>query len=338
MLIYADSGVVVEYNGKRIALDPSKEAAATDMIFVSHAHTDHMHRPVASRARVVASMETLRIAEARGFRYPNATHEPDPGVQMLNSGHVLGSRALLIDDKILYTGDICTRDRAFLKGARLPRCDTLIIESTYGRRGYRFPSVGDVVHRVNTLISEMYSKGLPVILMGYPLGKAQIITSLFRHWEPLYIHESVARINSIYRELGVELGDDHAVVYSSHSDDGRDDDGYGYGGLKHGPWLMVAPKQSNDSTFVRMMKKRYNAVTIAFTGWALAPWHTRLHDYTIPLSDHCDFDELVQVVNACRPNRVYTFHGFADEFASHLRGMGYDAEAIGSNKRILDYI
>ncbi|GBC73849.1 hypothetical protein HRbin04_01256 [archaeon HR04] len=330
MLIHSDSGMIVEYKGRRIALDP-KNDTDVDLVFVSHAHTDHMHRSSDIGRRVLASRETLRIAEARGFRYHNASNEPDQMLEMIDSGHVLGSRALLIDDRILYTGDICTRDRAFLKGARLPRCDTLIIESTYGRKGFRFPSVDDVIHRVNMLIAEMYSKGIPVILMGYPLGKAQIITSLFRHWKPLYIHESVARMNRVYRELGIELGDDDAIVYSIK------DDGYG-NSLKYGPWLMVAPKQSNNSPFVKRMKKYHNAVTIAFTGWALTHWHSRFHDYTIPLSDHCDFYELVQVVNVCKPNKIYTFHGFAEEFASHLREMGYDAEALGSKCSILDYL
>ncbi|MFN4336601.1 MAG: exonuclease [Candidatus Nitrosocaldus sp.] len=325
MLISSDSGIIVEYKGRRIALDPKNDVRA-DLVFVSHAHTDHMHR--SSIGKVLTSKETLRIAEARGFRYPNASHEPDPSLEMIDSGHVLGSKALLIDDRILYTGDICTRDRAFLNGARLPRCEILIIESTYGRKGFRFPSVEDIVHRANMLIADMYSKGLPVILMGYPFGKAQIITSLFRHWEPLYIHESVARMNSIYRELGVRLGDEHATIV--HSKDGDS--------LKRGPWLMIAPKQSNNSPLVKMMKKHYNAVTVAFTGWALAYWHSRFHDYTLPLSDHCDFYELIQVVNSCKPNKIYTFHGFAAEFASYLKGMGYDVDVIGSKCNILDYI
>ncbi|MEM2113321.1 MAG: MBL fold metallo-hydrolase [Candidatus Nitrosocaldus sp.] len=328
MLINSDSGIMVECKGRRIALDPKNDTDA-DLVFVSHAHTDHMHRSSDIGKRVIASKETLRIAEARGFKYHNASHEPYPSLEMIDSGHVLGSKALLIDDRILYTGDICTRDRAFLKGARLPRCDTLIIESTYGRKHFRFPSVDDVIHRVNMLIADMYSKGLPVILMGYPLGKAQIITSLFRHWQPLYIHESVARMNSIYRELGIDLGDDNAATVHSNKDSDS---------LKHGPWLMVAPKQGNNSAFVKAMKKYYNAVTIAFTGWALANWHTRFHDYTLPLSDHCDFYELVQVVNSCKPNKIYTFHGFAEEFASYLRELGYDAEAVGSQCKILDYI
>ncbi|MEM0496543.1 MAG: MBL fold metallo-hydrolase, partial [Candidatus Nitrosocaldus sp.] len=72
MLINSDSGIMVEYNGKRIALDP-KNATDADLVFVSHAHTDHMHRS-SDIGKVLASKETLRIAEARGFKYHNASH------------------------------------------------------------------------------------------------------------------------------------------------------------------------------------------------------------------------------------------------------------------------
>ncbi|GBC73852.1 hypothetical protein HRbin04_01259 [archaeon HR04] len=43
MLIHSDSGMIVEYKGRRIALDP-KNDTDVDLVFVSHAHTDHMHR------------------------------------------------------------------------------------------------------------------------------------------------------------------------------------------------------------------------------------------------------------------------------------------------------
>jgi putative mRNA 3-end processing factor len=50
----------------------------------------------------------------------------------------------------------------------------------------------------------------------------------------------------------------------------------------------------------------------------------------LPLSDHCDFRELVDVVKRCNPDKIYTFHGFSEDFALSLRKMGFDAESIAS--------
>ena len=39
---------------------------------------------------------------------------------LIDSGHILGAKGLLFDD-VFYTGDICTRDRAFLKASIIPK-------------------------------------------------------------------------------------------------------------------------------------------------------------------------------------------------------------------------
>jgi putative mRNA 3-end processing factor len=93
---------------------------------------------------------------------------------------------------------------------------------------------------------------------------------------------------------------------------------------------MIAPLTGARSTFVREMKDKYGAVTIGFTGWATGSRYKYMTglDYVMPMSDHCDYSELVAAVKQCRPDKVYTFHGFASEFARTLRGMGYDAQPI----------
>jgi putative mRNA 3-end processing factor len=243
------------------------------------------------------------------------------GFELVDTGHILGSRGLLIGgDEVFYTGDLSIRERAFMKPGRLPRAKTLIIESTFGRPEYVFPELSEVNHRTNTVIAEMYNLGIPVILMGYSLGKAQLLTRMFGGWDPIYIHDSVAKMNAVYAELGIELKD--SITYSEAESQGLLS--------KNRPWVMIAPLPSR-SSFVKEMKGRYGAVTIGFTGWGAAGSRYRYMtglDYLMPLSDHCDYRELVEAVSQCAPEKVYTFHGFADEFARSLRGMGYDAQPL----------
>jgi len=39
----------------------------------------------------------------------------------------------------------------------------------------------------------------------------------------------------------------------------------------------------------------------------------------LSLSDHCGFDDLVKLVKQVDPEKVYTTHGFDEEFASYLK-------------------
>lgn len=314
-------GIILEHNSIKIALDPSK-SIDVDLTFISHAHSDHMHVPKNGN-KILASKETSMLASKRGYII-NAYEEID-GIKLIDAGHVLGSRSLFIDG-ILYTGDLCTRDRAFLQGAKLPRCDTLIIETTYGKEGFSFPNIDKVCEMANNIIAKLYSHGLPVILLGYSLGKAQILTSLFKHWQPIYLHDSIYEINQAYRELGVDLID--ALPYSFAEEEGL---------LRKRPWLMIAPMQSARSKFIKEMRSRYSAITIAFSGWATINRYS-MHDYTLPLSDHCDFDELLQVVKRCKPSKIYTVHGYVKEFAMYLNKLGYNAEPlIKGNMKLTDF-
>jgi putative mRNA 3-end processing factor len=169
----------------------------------------------------------------------------------------------------------------------------------------------------------MYDLGIPVILMGYTLGKAQLLTKLFGHWDPI-IHDSVAKINSIYSELGVKL--ESVMTHSQAQEKGIL--------AKNKPWVMVAPLMSSRCAFLKEIKSRYGAVTIGFTGWAIGSRYRYMMglDYVMPLSDHCDYNELLAAVRQCRPEKVYTFHGFAKEFAEALMRIGFDAEAVGYGK------
>ena len=311
------NGILCDAGGRRVCLDP-KSADAAGINFVSHAHADHL--PSRNGGTILSSPETSRIAGLRGFRMENHVESLDD-FEMVDSGHILGARGLLFDD-VFYTGDICTRDRGFLRGASVPRCRTLITECTFGLPEFAFPPMADIRKQVNELISDLYGRGIPVILMGYQLGKAQTITQMFGHWGPLYLHDSVREMNDLHKEFGVDIADG-----MGHSEAQR------AGLLERKPWVMIAPLLPAKNRFVQEMKSRYGAVTIGFSGWAQSanfPFG-RKADYSIPMSDHCDFGELVDMVVRSGAEQVYTVHGFVKEFADYLNGMGISASPLPEN-------
>jgi putative mRNA 3-end processing factor len=198
----------------------------------------------------------------------------------------------------------------------------LITECTFGLPEFVFPKLEETLKQVNELISELYGKGIPVILMGYQLGKAQTITQLFGHWGPLYFHDSVKDMNSLHQKFGVLLN--NGVGHSEAEEKGL---------LEKKPWIMVAPMLSGKNKFVQEMKLKYGAVTIGFSGWAQSSRFSfgRRTDYSIPMSDHCDYNELLDMVIKSGAEQVYTIHGFVDEFAQDLRKLGISAQPLLEN-------
>lgn len=321
--------IILTSSKRKIYLDP-RQILDENYIFISHAHIDHMLNKTAIkkynlRNKIMCSPETVAIANLRGYRFENEICSQDD-CTLIDTGHILGSKGLLIGNEIFYTGDLSMRDRAFLRKPDIPRAETLIIETTFGKPEYIFPPIGQITHSVNSLISEMYSRGIPVILMGYSLGKAQILTSLFGAWKPLIVHDEIYKFNQMYKQFGVSLEDSISLSEATK-----------LGLLDKGPWLMIHPLTNGRHPRIFHYREKYGAITIGFSGWGINKNYKYMMnlDYAIPFSDHCDHSELLEVVKKCNPSKIYTFHGFDKEFANNLVNMGYDAESVTKGSRMV---
>lgn len=320
------NGLLIQNEEKKILLDPSK-VESNNFVFISHAHSDHIYRKPKNKTRIktITSRETEAIAKARGYEIANTIYE-EKNLELIDSGHILGSKGLLAFNEIFYTGDISIRKRAFLNPPKkIPQVDTLIIESTFGRPEYIFPDHNKIVHDANKIIADAYDKGHPVIIMGYPLGKAQLLTTFFEHWDPLFSYDSIEVMNNVYRDMGISLR--NTTSFKEAEKSLRID--------TKSPWVMLAPLMNGNSKFLRYMKEKYNTITLGFSGWACNKGYKYMMgiDYALPMSDHCDYNELIQVVKKCNPKKVFTIHGFAHEFARVLNNMGYDATSLENYER-----
>jgi len=113
---------------------------------ISHAHSDHLPKRIAG-TEVVATDITLRCLNQRSKKKLSVATPDD--VRMFDAGHMAGSRMFQVEvsgRSVLYTGDLCTRDRCGNKGAKPVKTDVLIIESTYGKPTIRVPAERD--HRL----------------------------------------------------------------------------------------------------------------------------------------------------------------------------------------------
>ncbi|MFP4627879.1 MAG: mRNA 3'-end processing factor [Halobacteriales archaeon] len=312
-VVRLDRGVLVELDeGPSIRLDGAGPADATVM---SHAHADHLVR----NGPVVAAELTVELAAVRRDRRVERTDHP--AVELVDAGHVPGSRAARITDPstgetVLYTGDCCTRDRFFIDGFDPPPADVLVIEATYGRPTYRLPPTDAVVADVHAWLEATADR--VAVLSAYALGRAQVLEHLLRDSvrDRVFVTADVAACNApIERALGVDFAVDRLS-------DGVD---------LHPGDAVVAPAGALRRGHTAAALARVETTTAAASGWATeaAFVHRRGVDAGFALSDHCDFDELLGVVEAVDPEVVYTHHGFADDLAAAVtRRLGVPAWAL----------
>jgi putative mRNA 3-end processing factor len=315
---YRDGIELVLSDGTRVVCDADEPDG--DVTVVSHAHGDHW--PEAATSAVCSDL-TADLCAARRDVPLHAT--TDPRVELLPAGHVAGSRAALVTDpdgtRYCYTGDVCTRSRFYLDGFQPPDADVLVVETTYGEPQYVFPDHATVAGEIRDWLADTTE---PVLLFGYALGRAQKLQLLAREaGRTVYTTDAVLRVNDcIERHRDVAFG---ATRYeSSEVDLGPGD-------------ALVLPMTTARIDWIDRLAEETGAVKAGFSGWAIEDSFRFRGDYdvTFPLSDHCDFSELVDLVRAVDPDHVYTQHGSADAFADHLASEGYAATALRRNQTSL---
>jgi DNA ligase 1 len=302
-------------------LDPWDEQSTA---FVSHAHSDH----IGNHREVILSTITARLMTARlpgnrvehqlEFRVPFSFRNAQ--ITLYPAGHIYGSAQAHVffeGESLLYTGDFKLRQGKSAEPIEWCKSDTLIMETTYGLPRYIFPPTDQVIAQLVKFCVEAIEEDTTPILFGYSLGKAQeILAALFGSGLRISLHPTVFRMTKLYEAL-----QDRLPPYSLY----RPQDLPGS--------VLICPPSANRTRLVQSIKPRRTAM---LTGWALNPGaNYRFQcDVAFPLSDHADYSDLLKYVELVQPQRVFTLHGYANEFAEDLRRRGVEAWALGEDNQL----
>ncbi|HEY3195667.1 MAG TPA: MBL fold metallo-hydrolase RNA specificity domain-containing protein [Candidatus Dormibacteraeota bacterium] len=300
----------------RLWLDP---LVVRSFAFISHAHTDHARR----HKEALLTPQTLAlIPEARrprGWRmlgYNEPMRRGQATVSLLPAGHMLGSAQLLIEHggtSLLYTGDVKLRQT----GGRLtpvPKANVLVMESTYGRPHFRFGDPDSTVESIARWCRRALDSRVTPVLLCHALGKTEeVMLALAPYGFSFALEKRCVPCANAYRSAGRSLPD--WIEFDGDA----------------GDRVVIAPPAGKDE--VRRLG-RYRTALIS--GWAKDAEFARLFgaDAAFDLSDHCDFDELLELVERSGGDQVYTVHGYTEDFARHLRKRGIRASALEASEQL----
>lgn len=284
--------------------------------FISHAHSDHLashHNVIATAETIALASQRMKIKRALPQRYGEPLERDGYTLTLFPAGHCLGSAQVVIDvratgERIVYTGDLHLGDDLFGQPAEPIPCDTLIIDATFGHPDYVFPARATVSEDVRAGVEETLHYGEVPVVLAYSLGKGQeALYILLEAGFEVHVHESTFAMTAVYQQMGAR--------FPGRFTRWR-------GRREAGTVVLMPPHARSRREMFALAPYR----TLLLSGWAADPsckYRMRV-DEALPLSDHCDWNQLNDYVAQSQPQRVFTMFG-PQHFSAFLRDKGIDA-------------
>ena len=301
-------------------IDPIQPSARA---LITHGHADHA-RP--GNQSVLATSGTLAIMQSRfgenagkgqAVGYGETTDINGVGVTFLPAGHVLGSAQIVLEfggRRVIVSGDYKRRRDPTCEEFTPRSCDVFISEATFGLPVFHHPPDQTQIARILEALEREPERC--VLVGAYALGKCQRVISLLReagYHETIYLHGAVVSLCELYSRLGIELGSLEPVQEIDKKS-------------LEGKIIMAPPSALND----RWSRRLPDPIGAMASGWMSIRARARQRHVELPLviSDHADWDELLQTLNDVGAPEVWITHGREDAIVYWANKNGFKARPL----------
>jgi putative mRNA 3-end processing factor len=303
-------------------------SSAQSRMVVTHAHKDHYGN--AEDREIHATPETLALIRARmpaqAQKASSTTrrwvahpyHKPftlgDAQVTLLPAGHMLGSAQVLVQGPDgrngLFTGDIMFSANPTCAPLSAPQVGIhqMVIESTFGGK-LTHPDPKEELRRV------LGNLRMPAMIGVYAAGKAQRVNALLSEVLPnlpVMVDPPIRQVHRVYEELGMKVGQYQLYSRSVAKRMSR-------------PFVRLVPvhvllEHARDEQYLKYLA----------SGWDHRSGKRWLGD-NLDLSDHASAQEILDYIQAVKPQEVIFWHGDSKTLVEACLAMGISARGITSH-------
>jgi putative mRNA 3-end processing factor len=317
MITFRPEGIYCKTGG--FYIDPWKPV---DKALITHGHADHARRGM---QHYLCHHDSIPILRARigadiniqGVHYNETIGINGVRVSFHPAGHILGSAQIRLEYKgkvTVISGDYKLQNDDLSAAFEPVKCHEFVSESTFGLPIYNWLSVPELNRQLQDWVLYNQSIGKTPVVVGYSLGKAQRIMKALDGVGQIYVHYSIGTLNKAYERAGVNLPPYTTI-------DLRGD----IRNLDRG--IVIVPPSLLDTNIIRKIPNRTTAIC---SGWMQVRGARRWRsaDAGFAISDHADWQGLLQAIQATEAEKVYVTHGQTAVFARYLNEIGIAAEEI----------
>ena len=302
-------------NPAKVYLDPWKPV---DKAIISHGHADHSrwghkqyithHKNVPIISHRLGDIQVTGVEWGETFVINNVKFSLHP------AGHIIGSSQIRVAYKgevWVFTGDYKTENDGISTPYESIKCNTFITECTFGLPAFKWTPQKEVLQNINQWWEENKAEGKTSVLFGYSLGKAQrLLKYLDTDIGKIYTHGAIENMTQVLRPL-IDFPATNLITKDTKKSELLGN-------------IVLAPPSAHGSSWIRKMVPY---VTASASGWMAfrGARRRRAIDRGFVLSDHCDWQGLLESIEATGAEKVICTHGYTEIFSRYLREQGYDA-------------
>jgi putative mRNA 3-end processing factor len=289
--------------GKNTACDAFDEN--TPLRVVTHAHADHLlglQQSLRTCEKVLMTPATKDLIDVmmnplllmsgyvETLEYEKTIHYGEESITFFPADHILGAAQVLVEDaegtRIAYTGDFRIDDTPVLE------TDILVIEATYGSPFCRRSFQQDIKNLLISTVEKGLKQGT-VYIFGYH-GKLQEVMQILHKAQikaPFIAPERVFQVSKICEHHNMCIG--HII----HAEQAEAQELL----ARNQPCIAFHHMGSKGRT-------GFSKFRITVSGWEFnSPLRqTSENEYTVALSDHSDFNGLIEYIRQAKPKQVIT--------------------------------
>jgi len=305
--------------GKHVACDAFDKSMPIRV--VTHAHADHMtglRQSLRACEKVLMTKATKDLIDVlRGplflmggyvetLDYGKTLQYGEEQITFFRADHILGAAQVLVEDaegtRIVFTGDFRIDETPVLDA------DVLVMEATYGSPSCKRSFRRDVRNLLVSLVEEGLKHGT-VYVFGYH-GKLQEVMQILHKAKvkaPFVVPERVFHVSKVCERHGMRLG--RLILSREREAKELLETNSPYIGFYH----MVSGSKVGSGN-----------LRIYVSGWEFNSASRKISEkkYVVALSDHSDFNGLVEYVRRSKPKLVITDNfrvGHAETLAKQIR-------------------
>lgn len=309
--LYCDTG--------KFYIDPWRPV---DHAVITHAHSDHARWGSGHYLCHHDTLPVLRLRlgaiQAQPVAWGETVYKNGVRISLHPAGHIIGSSQIRVE----YKGEVCVVSGDYkteadgLSGVFEPiRCNTFITESTFALPIYQWERQEHMFNKIGKWIAANQQEGKTSVLIAYSLGKAQrVLQAITPVTQNIFVHGAIWNTHKVLQNHGIPLPDVQRLIPDMPKE------------LFRGS-VVLAPPGAVESSWMRRFQPYVTAVC---SGWMQVRGNFRRNntDTGFALSDHADWNGLLNAIEATGASKVFVTHGFQSVLSRYLNEKGIEAAEV----------